>query len=121
VAKILKWAKEHEVKPEDVVQTATAFTAATVAHSLEKLNLKGRWELIVSGGGAYNPVLMIHLAAMAEKFLVRRSDDLGLPADAKEAMAFAVLAYEAWAGRPNSLPSATGAVCPMVLGKIAYG
>jgi len=52
--------------------------------------------------------------------MVRFSDEFGLPSEAKEAVAFAVLAYESWKHRPSNVPAATGAKRPAVLGKISY-
>ncbi len=78
-------------------------------------------EVIVSGGGALNPTLMGMLRAELAPAHVITSDDLGLPAEAKEAVAFAVLAYETWHGRPGNLPSATGARRAVVLGSITPG
>ena len=78
-------------------------------------------EVIVSGGGALNPTLMGMLRAALSPAHVITSDDLGLPAEAKEAVAFAVLAYETWHGRPGNLPGATGARRAVVLGSITPG
>ncbi len=52
--------------------------------------------------------------------VMRRSEDFGLPRAAKEAVAFALLAYQTWQGKPSNVPSATGAARPAVLGKISY-
>jgi anhydro-N-acetylmuramic acid kinase len=74
--------------------------------------------LVVSGGGARNLALMARLAARFAPIPVRRSDDYGLPIDAKEAIAFAILASECVDRRPGNVPSVTGATRHMILGKI---
>jgi anhydro-N-acetylmuramic acid kinase len=79
-------------------------------------------DFIVSGGGARNLTLMQMLQEQLEPqgCTVQASDDLGLPAEAKEAAAFALLAYETWHRRPGNIPSATGAARPAILGEITY-
>ncbi|PYV47215.1 MAG: anhydro-N-acetylmuramic acid kinase, partial [Acidobacteria bacterium] len=79
-------------------------------------------ELIVSGGGAKNPTLMAWLGRQVGGMglRVRSSDEFGIPSSAKEAVAFAVMAYESWNHRPSNVPSATGAKRAVVLGKICY-
>jgi len=78
-------------------------------------------ELIVAGGGARNPLLMAQLAASLPEIEIVPASEFGIPAEAKEAFAFAVLAYEAYHGRANTLPSATGARHPAVMGKLVRG
>jgi anhydro-N-acetylmuramic acid kinase len=105
----------------DLIATATALTATTVAIAID-LFVRPRMrihELIVSGGGAHNPQIMAYLAGFVRDVAVVTSQDFGVDVDAKEAIAFAVLAHETWHGRPGNLPSATGAKRPVVLGKIA--
>jgi anhydro-N-acetylmuramic acid kinase len=75
--------------------------------------------VIVSGGGARNATLLARIAARLEPARVETSDAMGIPAEAKEAMAFAVLGYETLRGRAGNIPSATGATHPVVLGAIA--
>jgi anhydro-N-acetylmuramic acid kinase len=79
-------------------------------------------DFVVSGGGARNLTLMQMLRQQLEPqgCTVQASDDLGLPAEAKEAAAFALLAYETWHRRPGNIPSATGAARPAILGQITY-
>jgi len=77
-----------------------------------------RAELIVSGGGVHNPQIMAHLAALLPNLALSTTTDYGIHADAKEAIAFAVLAHETWHGRPANLPSATGARRAVILGDI---
>jgi anhydro-N-acetylmuramic acid kinase len=104
----------------DLIATATALTAATVAAGVERF-VRPRMkvdELIVSGGGAHNPVIMGQLAALLPEAAVATSADFGIDIDAKEAIAFAVLAYQTWRHRPGNLPSATGARRAAVLGKV---
>ncbi len=105
----------------DMVATLTAFTARSIRDAYERFLPVWPAQTIVSGGGADNPTLMAMLeVALAPSELVR-SDALGLPAGAKEAIAFAVLAYETLADRPGNLPAATGATAAVVLGDITPG
>lgn len=110
----------------DVVATATALTARSIAEALRKFVLKrgaGYREFVVSGGGAKNATLLAMLANAVSgmELEIRLSDEFGLPAEAKEAVAFAVLAYQTWNRRASNVPSATGARRPAILGKISYG
>jgi anhydro-N-acetylmuramic acid kinase len=116
-------------RKEDVIATATALTALSIAAAVQRFVIgrlssprRTSWEMIVSGGGIRNTTLMRMLTeALAPMNVpVRTSDDLGLPSEAKEAAAFAVLAYETWHRRPSNVPSATGAKHPAILGKISY-
>lgn len=105
---------------EDLVATATALTPAAVAAGISRFVRPAMAvdELIVSGGGAHNPVMMAYLAAFLPGVRVTTSAEFGIGIDAKEAVAFAVLAYETWRKRPANLPSATGARHAVVLGSI---
>ena len=77
-------------------------------------------QLIVSGGGAKNPLLLVQLSAALNGVEILSSSSFGIPEDAKEAFAFALLAYETFHQRASNLPSATGAHAPAILGKISY-
>ena len=101
--------------PPDLIATATVLTAATVARAVAPYRPA---ELIVSGGGAHNPRILAHLAACLPGVAIATSADYGIDPDAKEAIAFAVLAYQTWRGRPSNVPAATGARRPVVLGHI---
>jgi anhydro-N-acetylmuramic acid kinase len=102
----------------DLIATATALTAATVALAIERFAPMRVDELIVSGGGARNPRIMDHLAAFLPSVAIATSSDFGIDIDAKEAIAFAILGYQTWRRRASNLPSATGARRAVVLGKI---
>jgi anhydro-N-acetylmuramic acid kinase len=107
----------------DLVATATALTAAAVAEGIARF-VRPRMavdELIVSGGGAHNPEIMKHLAAFLPGVAVCTSSDYGVDVDAKEAVAFAILAFQTWRRRPSNVPSATGARRCAVLGKVTPG
>ena len=108
---------------EDVLATATALTALSIQQAFERfVKPLGRAdELIASGGGCHNRALMRALAEVFAPIPVRTTDEFGVPVDAKEAVAFAILANETMAGRPGNLPSATGARRRAVLGKIVPG
>jgi len=114
-------------RKQDVVATATAVTARSICDAIERFVVgdakkKPFHELIVSGGGARNATLIAMLAECLAPIgiVVRFSDEFGLPSEAKEAAAFAVMAYETWNRRPSNVPSATGARRDAVLGKISY-
>jgi anhydro-N-acetylmuramic acid kinase len=120
----LMWRCGHASK-RDVVATATALTARSIADALRNFVVKradSYREFIVSGGGAKNPTLLAMLANELGSLglEIRLSDEFGLPAEAKEAVAFALLAYQTWNRRPSNVPSATGAKRPAILGKISY-
>ncbi len=101
---------------EDLIATATALTARTIADAIQQFVLPRMRvdDLIVSGGGVHNAELVKRLSDLP----VRSSADFGIDPDAKEAIAFALLAYQTWRGRASNLPSATGARRPVILGKI---
>jgi len=99
----------------NLIATATALTAASVALAIRRFAPRQVDELIVSGGGAHNPQIMAQLAALLKDTRILTSADFGVDVDAKEAIAFAVLAHETWRGRPGNLPSATGARRSVVL------
>src|SRR5580693_7918831 len=121
--KILAWGKRHHASTEDLVRTATVFTSLSIADALRRFVLPRTLvdELIVAGGGARNPLLMAQLAAGLPEIEIVPASEFGIPAEAKEAFAFAVMAYEAYHGRANTLPSATGARHPAVMGKLVRG
>ena len=113
-------------KKEDVIATATALTASSIALALRSLLARGKnnhyRDYIISGGGAKNKTLvrMLTEEAAALGLKLSHSDDYGVPSQAKEAVAFALLAYQTWHRQPGNIPSATGAQRPVVLGKISY-
>lgn len=112
------------IPKEGVVATATALTARSIADAIRRFVVKRRGaysEFVVSGGGANNPTLLAMLANELRPLglSLRLSDEFGLPSAAKEAAAFALLAYETWHRRPSNIPSATGAKRPAILGKIS--
>jgi anhydro-N-acetylmuramic acid kinase len=103
-------------KLPDLIATATALTAATIAIGVNLAG--GAEELIAAGGGVHNRQLMGNLAALLPQTRIGTTNDYGIDPDAKEAIAFAVLAYRTHRGLSGNLPSATGAKRPVVLGKI---
>jgi anhydro-N-acetylmuramic acid kinase len=104
----------------DTVCTATEMTARTIADALERFVFSRAkiHRLIVSGGGAHNQFLIERLDELLPQVEVERSDRYGLPVDAKEAIAFAILADRTMHGLPGNLPSVTGARRPVILGKL---
>jgi anhydro-N-acetylmuramic acid kinase len=179
VQKFLNIARRHNAKPNDAIRGVTIFTALSIVDALNRFVLPKHKiaQLIVSGGGAKNPLILAQLTAALSESTSRRatvgadftsvpatqntaatnerstvksrsprlftagaqravvqvakiwpsgtievfpSSLLGVPIDAKEALAFALMAYETYHHRPSNLPSATGATQPAILGKISY-
>ncbi|TMU97144.1 anhydro-N-acetylmuramic acid kinase [Streptomyces sp. DASNCL29] len=106
------------VPDDDVLATVTELTARTVADAVRSVHAT---EVIASGGGTRNPTLMGALRRELGPIALRTSDDLGLPAAAKEAYAFAVLAFLTAHGLAGTVPSCTGARHASVLGSITPG
>jgi anhydro-N-acetylmuramic acid kinase len=119
-----------QARKEDIVATATALTARSIVDAVQRFVLEkpgvarraNYREMILSGGGAKNATLvrMLTEGLAPLGIQLRMSDEFGLPSEAKEAVAFAVLAYETWNRRISNVPSATGAKRGAVLGKISY-
>ena len=132
-------------KKQDILATATALTARSIADSIKRFVFasgakavpfhvssdtgtaepvppNSYSEYVVSGGGARNRALASMLRAELAPLglTLRHSDEFGVPAAAKEAVAFALLAYETWHRRPSNVPAATGSRRPAVLGKVSY-
>jgi len=109
--------------PKDIVATLTALTAKTIAAAYERFvypELEAS-EVVVGGGGAYNPALMAFLRSYLPKNIeLKTHEDYGISNNFKEVMAFALLGYCTYYGIPNNLPSCTGASRRVVLGKIVH-
>ena len=115
----------RRAQTSDILATATALTACSIASAVKRFVIRRRSqyaEMIVSGGGAKNVTLMRMLAEELAPTGLRllTSDHFGLPSEAKEAAAFALLAFQTWHGLPSNVPSATGAQRPAVLGKVSH-
>jgi anhydro-N-acetylmuramic acid kinase len=110
----------HRGRLDDLLATLTLFTARAIADSYAAFVApRARLdEVFVSGGGVHNQTLMDHLRRLLRPVAVQSLAALGMDPDAKEAVAFAVLANETLYGRPGNVPAATGAAGPRVLGKI---
>src|SRR6266567_7409920 len=105
----------------DIVATLTAFTAHSIADQYRRF-LPGRPdEVVVGGGGSRNPVLMRLLSQLLDPAQMRLHEEFGLPSLGREAVYFALMGHEALHGRPNTVPSCTGATHAVVMGKLVPG
>lgn len=114
----IKQAQDQNVGQADLVATLTAFTAQTIFEYYRRFLFPHYSvdEIYISGGGSHNLTLMEHLERLFQPIPLLPIDSIGFSSDAKEAIAFAVLANEAVHGNPTNLPQVTGASRPMVLG-----
>lgn len=111
-------ALDEPVPPDDLVATLTELTAVLVGRTCEA---EGVTELVVSGGGSANPTLMARIAEHCRRATVTTIDAYGMPSDAKEAYAFALLGFLTVHGLPGTIATATGATAPSMLGSITPG
>ena len=120
--RVLVLGQRFRAKPNDLIRSVTIFTALSVVDALNRfVTPKTKVDqLIVSGGGARNALIMAQLAAALPGVEVLPSSRLGVPEEAKEAFAFALLAYETFHQRAGNVFSATGGSGPAILGKISY-
>jgi anhydro-N-acetylmuramic acid kinase len=125
-ADFLAQCRKESGRPEDALATATALTAETIVRSYQRFvraKMKGgAVDYVVSGGGARNRTLMAMLAERLQPLgcELAASEEFGLPAEAKEAAAFALLAWMTWHWKPGNLPVATGAKRAAILGQVTY-
>lgn len=119
--KVIKKGKRLGVNRYELLATVTAFTAESIIYNSRGFIKKGVIEAIVGGGGTRNKRLMEHLEEGFHPIKVSTFEDYGISSRAIEAMAFALLAYEAIHGRPNNLPGVTGARRPVIMGKVIPG
>jgi anhydro-N-acetylmuramic acid kinase len=138
VDRVLADAVRLKLSSQDIVATATALTAASIRIAHERFVApyferharaqpqsriaSSPIEYIISGGGARNRTLLRMLAEELAPFgcTVAPIDALGLPSEAKEAVAFALLAWQTWHRLPGNVPAATGAARPAILGQVTY-
>jgi anhydro-N-acetylmuramic acid kinase len=117
---VARYFLRRRIAAKDLLRTATELTARSVVDALERFVFPRTdiHRLVVSGGGAHNRLLLSRLRKLLPHLSLQLSDDYGLPQDAKEAIAFAVLADRNLSGLPGNLPAATGAERAVVLGKV---
>ncbi len=125
LSRVLASARRLRLGPEDLVATATAFTAASIADAYRRFVFprltageRSGLQIILGGGGAKNPTLRRMLAERIGVGELLTHEDFGIANAAKEALAFAILAHETLLGHPGNVPGATGARRAVVLGKI---
>ncbi|EOD00095.1 anhydro-N-acetylmuramic acid kinase [Caldisalinibacter kiritimatiensis] len=119
---ILKRYREKELKDIDILSTVTYFTAKTISDSYKKwiIPKDNIDQVVIGGGGSYNKTLLKMIKEELKEIEVITQEELGYSSDAKEAIAFAILANETIHGNTNNLPKVTGATKPVVMGKIVY-
>jgi anhydro-N-acetylmuramic acid kinase len=124
--RLLSLARKPGLSSRDILATATALTAHTIALAWKQVVVprigSAEADYIVAGGGARNPTLMRMLSERLAPYhcRIQTTDDFDIPSEAKEAVAFALLAWQTWHRLPGNLPAATGASRPAILGQITY-
>lgn len=120
-AALIAEGRSRQLSDSDILSTITALTAASIAEAYQATAPVMPAEVIIGGGGGRNPVLMAYLQSFLPGAEVKTHEAIGMDSDNKEALVFAVLAYESWFQRPAVLPSLTGAPHPSILGDITPG
>ena len=111
---------KYKLSANDWLATATMFTAQAIAKSVQNY-LTEETDLIIGGGGSYNPTLVKSIKEVLPKVNVIRQEDLNLSSDAKEAVAMVILGNQTYQRQPSNVPSATGASKQVILGNVTYG
>jgi anhydro-N-acetylmuramic acid kinase len=126
VERVLSLARRHRLSSHDILATVTALTSRSIALAYKQFVAprigNAPVDYIVAGGGARNQTLMRLLGADLAPFgcRVQTTDEHGIPSEAKEAVAFALLAWQTWHRLPGNVPAATGAAHPAILGRVTY-
>ncbi|MFD2616150.1 anhydro-N-acetylmuramic acid kinase AnmK [Terrilactibacillus laevilacticus] len=110
------------ISSEDWIATATYFTAKSIAHAYLNYVFPNVEidEIIIGGGGSYNPTLIQMLKNLLPNYTIKTQEDIGFSSSSKEAIAFAILANETLHRKPSNVPKATGAKQHVVLGQFTY-
>ncbi len=114
-------AQSRGLTAAEIVATLTALTATNIADAYKRFAPAEVDEVILGGGGRQNPVMVGMLRQLLAPATVMTHEDIGMDSDFKEALVFAILAYETWHNRPSTLPALTGARHPSILGQITPG
>ena len=118
---LIDQAEERGLTDLEIIATLTALTATNIADAYQRFAPAPVKEVILGGGGRHNPAMVGLLRELLSPAKVLNHEDIGIDGDFKEALVFAVLAYETWHGRPGTLPNMTGARSPALLGQITPG
>jgi len=118
---LIQQAREQGIASDDMVTTLTMLTAATITQAYRDFSPAPVEEIILGGGGARNPTLVSMMQSLLGHIPIMTHEDIGMDSDSKEALVFALLAYETWHNRPGIHPALTGASHPVVLGQIIPG
>ena len=119
--KLVASAQSRGLTASEIVATLTALTATNIADAYKRFAPAEVEEVILGGGGRHNPVMVGMLRQLLAPATVMTHEDIGMDSDFKEALVFAILAYETWHNRPATLPALTGARHPSILGQITPG
>ena len=114
-------AEARDLSEPEIVATLTALTATNIAEAYRRFAPAPIQEVILGGGGRHNLEMVAMLRDLLAPARVLTHEDIGMDSDFKEALVFALLAYESWHGRPGTLPAFTGARQAAVLGQITPG
>ena len=126
VERLLSLAERYRLASHDILATATALTSRSIALAYQQFVAprvgNSSVDYIVAGGGTRNPTLMGMLTGDLTRFgcHLQTIDEYGIPSEAKEAVAFALLAWQTWHRLPGNVPAATGATHPAILGQVTY-
>ena len=123
IARLFSLTEKKHLSLPDLLRTLVEFTVCSIVSAYERFvyPCADIEEVILSGGGARNPVMVSRLREKLAPVRLCLSDDYGIPLDAKEAVGFAVLANETVCGNRANVPGVTGARDSTVLGKISIG